>query len=247
MVPVKSGVAGTPKNVSVAGLDSVSCQSATSCTAVGAASVVPISGSAPGTPVTDSSVADFYGVQCSATACEAVGDNGSSTGVVVPVTSGQPGKTVAVSGTEFLNGVDCPTTTTCYGAGSDTTPEGAVVTNLTDQKPPTISSVTVSGSAADPTVTVAGSEFGSTPPVGVPSACGGTGDNYDTTGSVLFFTDTTQGWGAGTGGDCIGITITKWTTSTIQFQFGSDYAMYTPVAVGDNFSSPSKVCCSRGR
>lgn len=159
------------------------------------------------------------------------------TGLVVPITGGTPGSPQSISGSSFLNGAACVTTTNCLAVGAQPGPQGVVVTNLLDQTAPTISSVKATGPASSPTIIVKGTGFGAVPPAGMPSSCGGTGQNFGNTGQMLFFTDVTAGWGADTGGDCIGLIITKWTPSTIEFQLGSSYISmaYTQMAAADQF------------
>ena len=98
---------------------------------------------------------------------------------------------------------------------------------------PSISSVTLTGTAANPTVTVSGSNFGSNPPTGTPETCqsGDTGDDYGSAGLIL--QDTTESWGAGQSGDCIGLLLTSWSNTQVVFTVGNEYAHYGPIAVGD--------------
>ncbi len=100
--------------------------------------------------------------------------------------------------------------------------------------PASVSSVTFSGSAASPTITLAGANFGPYPPIGQAAGCSTPGDNYGTTG--LNFADTTGGWEAGQDGDCIGIAVSAWSSSSITYSFGSGYATYGTVADGDAFA-----------
>ena len=98
---------------------------------------------------------------------------------------------------------------------------------------PTISSVTFSGSAANPTVTIAGANLGSEPG-GSPAGCSTTGDNFP--GNSLTFSDTTGGWGAGTGGDCIGLVVSSYSSSQVVYQFGSGYNTYGTANSSDSYS-----------
>jgi hypothetical protein len=99
--------------------------------------------------------------------------------------------------------------------------------------PPTISSVTFGGDASNPTVTINGSNFG-TEPGSSPAGCGTTGDNF--TGVSLTFSDTTEDWGAGTGGDCIGLVVSSFTSTQVVYQFGNGYTVYGTANSGDGFS-----------
>ncbi len=238
VVPIVKGVPGTPQEVGgVGGLDQVACQSSTACYAVGNNDVVAIANGSPTSTTPVSGVANFFGVECRSSGCEAVGEDSTPTGLIVPIVGGAPGSPQSISGTSFLNGAVCVTTTNCLGAGAEPGPNGVVVSNLLDQTAPTITSVKATGPASNPTIIVKGTGFGSVPPAGMPSSCGGTGQNFGNTGQTLFFTDMTAGWGAGTGGDCIGFIITKWKATTIEFQLGSSYISmsYTQVAAADQF------------
>ncbi len=99
---------------------------------------------------------------------------------------------------------------------------------------PEATSVTFSGSAADPTVTVHGSDFGPLPAAdpkvlsgtnGCPPASGTYGTDY---GTSLALTEQNGNWGAGrylpgTEVDCIGIVPTRWSASSVTFTLGSFY------------------------
>ncbi|MDQ6615010.1 MAG: right-handed parallel beta-helix repeat-containing protein [Actinomycetota bacterium] len=107
--------------------------------------------------------------------------------------------------------------------------------------PGPITSVTTSGTSANPTITVRGSGFGASPPVpdpstspvgqqgcpstyanGTPIPTAGGGFLY---GTKLFFQDITSGWTAGLNGngqfDCIGIVIDSWSDTQVVFHFGN--------------------------
>jgi hypothetical protein len=60
-----------------------------------------------------------------------------------------------------------------------------------------------------------------------------TSHDYGTTG--LWFTDTASSWTAGHIGDCIGLTVTSFTSTHIVYQFGADYGAFPPVADGDAY------------
>jgi putative transposon-encoded protein len=98
---------------------------------------------------------------------------------------------------------------------------------------PAISSVTLTGTPANPTVTVSGSNFGSTAPTGTPETCqaGDTGDDFGSSG--LIFQDLTESWGAGEAGDCIGLLVTSWSSTKVVFTVGNEYANYGPIKAGD--------------
>jgi hypothetical protein len=98
---------------------------------------------------------------------------------------------------------------------------------------PTISSVSFTGSAANPTVTISGSNLGSEP-AGSSAGCSTSGDNFP--GNSLTFDDTTGSWGAGTGGDCIGLVVSSYTSSQVVYQFGSGYNSYGTANSGDAYT-----------
>jgi hypothetical protein len=113
------------------------------------------------------------------------------------------------------------------------TPAGIGAFKVASTPAPSITIVSYSGSPASPTVTVSGANFGAYPPLGTPETCqsGDTGDDYGSSG--LSFADTTQGWGAGQAGDCIGLIVSSWSSSQVVFGFGNGYSSYSPIASGD--------------
>ena len=113
------------------------------------------------------------------------------------------------------------------------TPNGIGAFQVPVTGPPTITGVTFTGSPADPTVTIAGSNLGFEPS-GSPAGCSTTGDNFF--GTSLSFDDTTGSWGAGTGGDCIGLVVSSFTSTQIVYQFGSGYPTYGTANSGDSFN-----------
>lgn len=146
------------------------------------------------------------------------------------ITSGSTGTCTPPSSHKYwctaVKGYDGPT-----GRG---TPKGLGAFIVPASSPPSISSVTFSGTASEPSVTVAGANFGTYPPFGQPAGCGTTGENYGSAG--LNFGDTTNGWEAGQDGDCIGLVVSSWTTSSVTFAFGSGYTTYGTLADGDTYS-----------
>ncbi len=104
---------------------------------------------------------------------------------------------------------------------------------------PTISSVAITGSLFNPTVTVTGSGFGTEDDLGspVPAYCGNTGFDYDNNFSL------TDGWGAGLGsgpfGDCTGVSISSYSDTHVTFTFGNGYGngngQYGSLSSGDSF------------
>lgn len=122
-------------------------------------------------------------------------------------------------------GYDGPT-----GLGS---PHGFGAFQVPVTGPPTISSVTFTGSASSPTVTITGSNLGSQP-AGSPAGCSTTGDNFP--GNSLTFSDTTGSWGAGTGGDCIGLVVSSYSSTQVVYQFGSGYNTYGTANSNDSYT-----------
>jgi hypothetical protein len=109
---------------------------------------------------------------------------------------------------------------------------------------PQITSLTFTGTPADPTVTINGSNFG-TEPTGTPAGCSATGDTFGATG--LWFTDITQqGWTAGQTGDCIGLIISSYAATQIVYQFGSFYSNFNPVTNGDSYKLEVQGVTSSG-
>src|SRR6202042_2833428 len=70
------------------------------------------------------------------------------------------------------------------------TPDGIGAFHVPVTAAPVINSVTFTGSAANPTVTISGSNLG-TEPSGGPAGCSTTGESFP--GNSLTFSDTTQG------------------------------------------------------
>jgi hypothetical protein len=116
------------------------------------------------------------------------------------------------------------------------TPHGIAALQVPPAPPPTVTSLTFSGSSADPTMTVTGTDLGSYPPPGAPESCqaGDTGEVFGSSG--LWFDDATAGWTAGQSGDCIGLLVTSWSSTQVVFTFGNEYDGYPPVNAGDQYT-----------
>jgi len=137
VVLISDGVALAPVTVTVGsagvGLDSVACQSAVSCVAVGAIGtggcafgglicdtvyegmVMPIADGVPGRPQLVPGATNFTAVACStATVCEALGDS-VGTGVVVPIINGVAGAPQAVP--DGLSALACGPGAHCVAVG----------------------------------------------------------------------------------------------------------------------------------
>jgi len=117
------------------------------------------------------------------------------------------------------------------------TPNGIGAFKVATSSKPTVTSVTLSGSMSAPVLSVAGSNFGRFAVPGSPEwDCGGsyTGDVFGGVG--LNVSDTSAGWTAGQGGDCLGLTVASWSTSSITLSLGSFYPSVAPIQVGDSFT-----------
>lgn len=97
---------------------------------------------------------------------------------------------------------------------------------------PVLTAVTFSGSAANPQITIDGSQFGSEPAPTNAGYPGYTGYDY---GNALYFCDTStnpsswcagQNDGRGNGADTIGLVISSYTDTHIVYTLGSDYGSY---------------------
>ena len=140
------------------------------------------------------------------------------------ITKGKEGTCTPAYFCQAAPGYDGPT-----GLG---TPNGFGAFQVPVTGPPTVDSVGFTGTDSDPTVTITGSDLG-TEPAGSPAGCSTSGDNFP--GASLTFSDTTGGWGAGTGGDCIGLVVSSYSSSQIVYQFGSGYNVYGTANSGDAF------------
>ena len=116
------------------------------------------------------------------------------------------------------------------------TPHGIGAFQVPATAAPTVTGVTSSGSSAHPTLTISGTNLGSYPPPGSLVTCqsGDTGDTYGSIG--LWFSDTTNGWTAGQGGDCIGLIVTSWSSTQVVVHFGNEYGGYAPISTGDSYT-----------
>ncbi len=97
--------------------------------------------------------------------------------------------------------------------------------------------VVFTGTAANPTVTVNGSDFGSWP-AGTPwnnTSCGGYADNGKDYGPQLRFVDV--GYFAAGNGACIGIKVLSWSATRVVFQFCNSYKTFDHwyVTAGDSY------------
>ncbi len=243
VVTVTGGVAGAVQtNSSLLELSTISCESTTQCWSAGSGDAVPLTGGTLGTPIALSGIGQIGASTCpSSTRCYIEGTG--STGEVAPIASDVPGATFAIPSMSNLGALSCPNPLQCNAAGSIPNPAtfshvGAIVVDAFPTGPPTISTVSVTGTAAKPTVTVHGSNFGDAPPSPSPTSrlnCVPNDASYDYPVGVLSFADTTSGWTAGAPGSCLGLKVTSWTNTAVTFTFGAGY-VYPLLALGDAFS-----------
>jgi IPT/TIG domain len=97
----------------------------------------------------------------------------------------------------------------------------------------TISGVTFGGSATNPIMIVTGTGFATSRPT-YPIGCNGTGSDYRY--GDLFLSDTTNAWGAGIPGDCIGLTVGKQKSTKVAFGLGTFYTTGFQLNSGDAFT-----------
>ena len=85
-----------------------------------------------------------------------------------------------------------------------------------------IDGITFDGTAAAPKIVITGQRFGTEPTAEpVPTYCSATDDDF--VGGGFYLSDVTDGWFAGQPGNCIGLDVTKFTTTKIVYRFGSWY------------------------
>jgi len=144
------------------------------------------------------------------------------------IVSGKTGTCAPAYFCTAKKGYDGPT-----GNGS---PHGIAAFQVPAAPSPTVTGLTWSGSSADPTLTITGTNLGAYPPIATPETCqsGDTGDVFGSSG--LWFNDATAGWTAGQSGDCIGLLVTSWSSTQVECTFGNEYSGYTPINSGDQFT-----------
>lgn len=102
---------------------------------------------------------------------------------------------------------------------------------------PSITTVQFTGTPAEPTVTITGSNFGPKPaPEPSESLACFAGDTSFDYGTSLYFTETTQSWTAGEIGDCIGLIVSTYTETQIVYHFGAGYSHYGQITSGDAYT-----------
>jgi hypothetical protein len=151
----------------------------------------------------------------------------ASTGVLdgVPVTAGTL--------TNLTTGGLAEFGTAIYGGSLYVADQGNSSVDEVGAPTATITGVTIGGSVEVPIVEVTGTGFSINPPTVVPG-CGGTGEDYPY--GNLFLGDSTGGWGAGTPGDCIGLTTEVLTPTEVEFTLGSFYSGNFTLSPGDQYS-----------
>ncbi|MGA3149141.1 MAG: IPT/TIG domain-containing protein [Acidimicrobiales bacterium] len=107
--------------------------------------------------------------------------------------------------------------------------DGAVLMATTQTA--SVTAVQFSGSVFNPEVEITGTGFGNAPPTSSPN-CANTGRNYDY-GNLSFQDDTAADqWQAGFDLDCVGLIVSSWTDTAIDFTLGNYYFNHE-VAAGD--------------
>lgn len=101
---------------------------------------------------------------------------------------------------------------------------------------PGITSVSFSGTSgpgvASPTITITGSNFGTTAPAGTSddsTSCGAYTANGKAYGSKLYIVDDGNfeaGYSDGSGANCIGIIVVSWTPTKVVLKFGNAYGTF---------------------
>jgi hypothetical protein len=128
---------------------------------------------------------------------------------------------------------------TVYAQESDGATALAPFTVSGKTSEPTISEVTFTNSDSNPTITVTGSGFGTSPGgSAVNAGCSASGSDYES--NDLFLNDVTGSWTAGQVGDCVGLVLSSYTNTKIVFSFGNYYdsaSSLSPILLnpGDSF------------
>ncbi len=131
-----------------------------------------------------------------------------------------------------------PGTTYHYRVVATTSTGNAIGVDKTFKtKAPSITAVQFTGTPAEPTVTITGSNFGPkpAPEPNEPLTCFAGDTSFDY-GTSLYFTETTQNWTAGETGDCIGLIVSTYTETQIVYRFGAGYSHYGQVTSGDAYT-----------
>ncbi len=242
LLTIASGVAGTTQTIpSMLELTTVSCESATTCWAAVNGTAVEITSGAPGIPVTLAGFNDVVASTCpSSSLCYIIGTSGS-TAVAVPIVSDVPATTIDIARMSNLDALSCPVPGQCDAAGSipnGFSNVGAIMVDALPTPPPTITSVSLGGTAAAPTVSVTGTSFGDLPPTPSPTVslqCVPHDTSFDYPAGTLSFTDTTGAWSAGTPGSCVGVRVSSWSNTKVVFTPGAGY-VYPLLDLGDAFT-----------
>jgi hypothetical protein len=117
-----------------------------------------------------------------------------------------------------------------------TVPAFAASAALASAPRPGIASVSFAGThgpgVASPTITITGSGFGATAPLGTSdntTSCGPYTANGKVYGSKLYFTDDANfeaGFSNSGGADCVGIIVVSWSPAKVVLQFGNAYGTF---------------------
>jgi hypothetical protein len=125
------------------------------------------------------------------------------------------------AGTSYATAATIVPDANCCGTQLDPT----TLTATSTKGQVTITSLTITGSTANPSFTVAGTGFGTEPSGTAPICSDETSGAGEIFGSKLNFNDYSSApWQAGFGNDCIGLVVTSWSSTSITFTLGSWYA-----------------------
>ncbi len=143
-----------------------------------------------------------------------------------------PDATAAADGAPHLQTTITVTFTDTEGSEIDSVPSTEGANEYTYNETATITQVLMYGGSSDPTIVVHGHGFGTEP--GAVSPCVSGGEDF--ANDDLSFGDLTTLTGAGAVGDCIGLDVSTYTNTEIEFTLGAGYSNYPVVAAGDQFT-----------
>ena len=143
-----------------------------------------------------------------------------------------PDATAAADGEPHLQTTVTVTFADTEGSKIDSVPSAEGANEYTYNESATITQVDMYGGSSDPTIVVFGSGFGTEPSAVSPCMSGG----EDFANDDLSFGDLTTLTGAGAVGDCIGLDVSTYTETEIEFTLGAGYSNYPVVAAGDQFT-----------
>jgi hypothetical protein len=116
---------------------------------------------------------------------------------------------------------------------------GGTTSSLPNAPAPAPTEVSVSGSGASTQLTITGKNLGSGPPPPNPTtplSCTAGDTSHDFGTSSLYFSDDSRGWAAGQTGDCLGLTVVSWSSTSVVLGFGAFYPSVSAAANGDSYT-----------